>query len=400
MSETRMRHPGLVIYSPFYYPKLISTGKSNTLLGKKLYRESWDIDVVCSHPLYPHWQPIPTNGQLPGTRFFRGGGLLHYPASAMLRRALLELWFTFHAVRTTIKIKNEIDVAVSIYLPSLFAIFMHAILPERVRKVGIIHDLQGVYSQQGYSSGSSLLTKIIHAVEERCFKSSDRLIFSSQDIARVAIESLGIQKSKSFVQYPFITLDPGLPLTDALESILPWGTRHVVYPGALGEKQDPELMSELMAKAAVAFPEARFHIFSGGPKFDALREQYERKGLLYFHALIPEEQLAELYARSSVQVVPQAPGTEHGSLPSKLPNLLAAGVQILAICSDASEVSVLLKKTEMATLVPDWTEDSFLAGMTEALHATATITHETRRASSAHLFPLFQVSQLAHLVID
>jgi hypothetical protein len=53
--------------------------------------------------------------------------------------------------------------------------------------------------------------------------------------------------------------------------------------------------------------------------------------------------LAELYQRSTVQLIPQAEGTGSGAFPSKLPNLLVTGAYVFAICDLDSELSVIIK---------------------------------------------------------
>jgi len=389
----------VALFSPFYYPELISTGKANTALGNELVRLGWNVDVVCSHPVYPNWVPTHSDATLPGTKFFRGGGLLRYPAKPALRRALLELWFAWHSVKTALGISGKIDVALSVYPPSLFALFLNAILPKHIRRVALVHDLQGVYAQQGYSSGGGLLTRLIHWVEKRCFQGSHRCIFFSKDIAKVAKNSFDLDDKRVVVQYPFITMDMTSAPTNALESIMPSGVQHVVYSGALGLKQNPELLARFMAAAAESMPNVQFHIFSAGPKFEAIRREHEAKGRLQFHDLLPEENLGELYARSSVQLIPQAPGSESGSLPSKLPNLLATGAHILAITSPTSDVVEFLQDPHVATVVGEWDEQQFLQGLQNALAAAAAESHIARRERSTHMFPLFQVENLAELVV-
>jgi glycosyltransferase involved in cell wall biosynthesis len=390
----------MAVFSPHAYPERIGSGKANTVLVRQFVEEGWDVTMITSHPLYPCWKPARTTAQMPGVRFLRGGQWLRYPSSAILRRAILELWFAWYAAGNALRIRGSIEVAVSVYPPSLFAMLVHLLLPSEVEKISVVHDLQGVYSQRGTGLLSRLLTRAIHAIEGAAFRSSDRCIFFSSDIARVATESYRLDPERVFVQYPFVTLTPQPEPATALAAILPEGRRHVVYSGAMGEKQNPELLAEFFARAAALHPGVDFHIFSAGPKFESIRARHQARpgNRIHFRTLLPERNLAELYRRCDVQVVPQAPGTETGSLPSKLPNLLATGVHLIALCPAASEVCTLLRSAGTATFVPEWTEEAFLAGLSLALEAAARETHAQRAERARPLLPLFRVSNLTRLV--
>jgi hypothetical protein len=75
----------------------------------------------------------------------------------------------------------------------------------------------------------------------------------------------------------------------------------------------------------------------------------------------------ELYKRSSVQIIPQMPGTSKGSLPSKLPNLLYAGCSILAITDKGSEIERLFKKYNLNTVVTLWDNEELCSVLEKIL---------------------------------
>jgi hypothetical protein len=155
-----------------------------------------------------------------------------------------------------------------------------------------------------------------------------------------------------------------------------------------------------MQLAAVRHPEIGFHVLSGGPFYEELRAGYERipGPRVQFHPLVAQQDLPELYARSTIQIIPQAPGTEAGALPSKLPNLLAAGVYLLALCPADSEVGRLLRRAGTGTLVESWDDALFLARLEEALAIVQIESAAARRARIQPLLPEFQVSNLVAMV--
>jgi glycosyltransferase involved in cell wall biosynthesis len=156
------------------------------------------------------------------------------------------------------------------------------------------------------------------------------------------------------------------------------GLDHVVYSGALGDKQNPDALLAFLADVRLRHPNVRCHVFSAGPYFKRLKTTYTIRGV-DFHDLVKDEDLSELYARSSVQVIPQASGTSHGSLPSKLPNLLAAGVPIFAICDECSEISSILDASGAGAYATSFSSPELLSRFDSLLTSIASEAREHRK---------------------
>lgn len=392
----------IVFVSPFFHPELISTGKANQHLAEALVAETHGVTVICSHPLYPTWRPVPSDAQLPGMKILRGGAKVRYPSAMPLRRLVLEIWFAFYALRRMLPLRKHADVVVSILPPSLFCLFLNAVLPRRVRRVAVIHDLQGVLAAQEQSFPRRAIIRLIHAVESRAFRSQNLCIFFSGDMARIARQSYGLDPARVAVQYPFITMTeeaatPQQPVAQRLVSMFPSNKLHVVYSGALGYKQNSRELIDFLDAAAVRYPEVEFHVLSGGPFFDEFEtaRNHAPEPRVRFHPLVESRDLAELYARSAIQIIPQAEGTEVAALPSKLPNLLAAGVHLLAICSEESEVGRLIREAGTGTLVERWDRELFLSRIEQAL---AIVRHEPASARRARVEPLLELFSVTNMV--
>ncbi|MFZ1945096.1 MAG: glycosyltransferase [Acidobacteriaceae bacterium] len=395
----------ILIVSPFFYPELISTGKANQHLAEAFVAEGHGVTVVCSHPLYPAWIPVRSKARIPGMTIVRGGAGVRYSKAMPLRRLKLEAWFALFAARSIWQRRKRADVVVSILPPSLFILFLNLILPRRVRRVAVVHDLQGVLAAQESGWVRRAIIHMIHAVESRVFRSQDLCIFFSGDMARIAQQSYGLDAAKIAVQYPSITLPASYnPIAAAstahhLDSLFPPDKLHVVYSGALGYKQNSQQLVALMQAAAERHPAVQFHVLSGGPFYESLRTEYElRPGArVQFHPLVAEQDLAELYARSAIQIIPQAEGTESAALPSKLPNLLAAGVHLLAICSSGSEVERMIQMAGTGSIATRWDEDVFLARLDEALGIVRRESAAARRARVEPLLDQFSITNMVRL---
>ena len=396
----------IIFVSPFFYPEMISTGKANQFLAEAFVAEGHGVTAVSSHPLYPSWIPAHSDATIPGIKILRGGAWVRYPKAMPLRRMVLEAWFALYACRRVWSMRKRADLVVSVLPPSLFAFLLDRLLPRKTRRVAIIHDLQGVLAAQERSASRRAIIRIIHAVERRAFRAQDLCIFFSGDMAEIARKSYGLDPERVAVQYPFITLPrendaTGSRASDRLESILPAGKMHVVYSGALGYKQNSKQMVAFLQSAAKRYPDVQFHVFSGGPFFDELKTRYRAAAgpQVHFHPLVQERDLAELYARSSIQVIPQAERTEVAALPSKLPNLLAAGVHLLAICGEDSEVGRLVREAGTGSIVERWDEDLFLKRLREALEVVAHEPASERRARVSPLLDRFSIANMVRLTL-
>jgi glycosyltransferase involved in cell wall biosynthesis len=334
-----------LILSPFFFPEPISTGKYNTVLAECLARRGERVAVFASHPLYPTWRPSRSDAALDDIAIRRGGAWVRYPRSAVLRRAVLETWYAFFACISYWRSATKPQRIVPILPPGLFVMLLRPLLARGTRVIGIVHDLQGVLAARSGSTKDSLLRACIRSIERRSLLSCDHLIFLSRSMAERAIREYGLRRDVCSVHYPFQSLAAkNAARAVDLENTLPADRINVVYSGALGDKQSPDELLEFMTEVAERNPSLRCHIFSAGPHFDRLSRVNapQTASLVTFHGLVPEEQLAELYSRSDVQVIPQASGTGDGALPSKLPNLIAAGVPIFAICDSNSEVGRII----------------------------------------------------------
>ncbi|MEO2048782.1 MAG: glycosyltransferase, partial [Pirellulales bacterium] len=341
-----------LILSPFFFPEPISTGKYNTYLAQSLRNEGFEVEVMCCHPVYPKWEVESTNDQLEGVLSIRGGQGLKFPSNMLLRRLILELWYLQFVLFNYWSRRNIYNVVIPIFPPSMFMLAISLLKPKKAKVVGIVHDLQGVYSSYTGGYVRKWIYRCIALVEKRAFKACDHLIFLSEGMRKVASEAYALKRETSSVQYPFVTIEKFENNGD-LADLIPDGEQAIVYSGALGEKQSPENLMKLFLFLLEAKAELKAHIFSQGPIYERLKETH-RHPRLQFHSLVKEEMLPELLMRSTVQVIPQESGSSDGSLPSKLPNLLAAGTKILCITDPDSELAQIIGSYSQGGVATSW----------------------------------------------
>jgi colanic acid biosynthesis glycosyl transferase WcaI len=340
----------VLILSPFFFPEPISTGKYNTDLALQISEQNFQVDVLCSHPLYPDWKPQHSSQTLKQINIKRGGSWLRYPKNPMLRRALLEFWFLLFTLVNIRKLRS-CDAIVVVIPPSSFVLATILVRPT-VKIIGIVHDLQSVHLNVESSTLKKVLLNLIKAVEKAAFRRCNRLIYLSDEMKKEATSIYELEGMQSEIAYPFITIDD-FTSKGRLDEYFDSKYFNIVYSGALGIKQNPQGIYDIATQLIKVKPNVRFIFFSRGPDYRKLKKLNSSERII-FNDLVDTETLGELLTRSDIQIVPQATGTSRGSLPSKIPNILSSGSTIYAITDNNSELQELLSKQEGCIVSNTW----------------------------------------------
>lgn len=384
----------ILIISPFFFPEPISTGKFNADLAIKLRDLGHELTVLCSHPFYPEWKVNNTEERLEGVRIIRGGRKVRYSKKPFVRRFVLEIWFTFFILRNIRKYQKEQDIVIPIFPPSLAFYCIVPFLRKNIKKIGMVHDLQIVFSSQKKGGIGKLTSFLIGKVEKKCFNACDRLIFLSEEMKQASIEHYTMSDSEKLkVQLPFITIKDDVHTND-LGDILKDDQHNIVYSGALSEKQYPEKLYEVFDMFTKNIENSQCFIFSRGPIFDRLKKANSNTRIKFLD-LVPRENIEELYQKSTIQFVPQAPNTSKGSLPSKLPNLLASGTKLLVITDADSEIEKLFKAHKLNKVLTTWNKAKILNATHELLNKDIDTVYQKNIASK-----LFSMDAMISKIVD
>jgi glycosyltransferase involved in cell wall biosynthesis len=354
----------ILMISPFFFPEPISTGKFNTEVALALRNKGHNVTIFCFHPFYPKWISEISDEQLEGITIIRGGKHLLYSKKTFIRRVVLELGFGFFVLRKCLKNRNNYDTVLSVFPPSFWLYLTLNFFDKKTKKIGMVHDLQEVYASNQKGVLKRIVRFFIHNIEKRCFNSCDKLIFLSQEMKNEAQNLYSLNSSQLAVQYPFVSIEERI--TNDLDKTLPSDKINIVYSGALGEKQNPKELYAFFDYASSKLGNSIFHFFSQGSVYDNLKSRNQNPKI-HFHNLVPKENITELYKKSSVQIIPQLANTSKGSLPSKLPNLLASDTKILVITDKNSELEKLFTKYQLNEVVTSWDKVKILVSLKSIL---------------------------------
>jgi colanic acid biosynthesis glycosyl transferase WcaI len=346
----------LLLLSPFFHPEPISTGRYNTFLVQALVKKGVRVDVICFHPLYPGWRPCRSKKGLNGVRIFRGGGWMRFPKNNLLRRALLEAGFLFHVMCHAGRIKRYSKV-VAVLPPMLCLPLIRLFIGTNARLTAIVHDLQGVMAAAGGPGCHGRVIGPIRWLESIVLRCCHRLMALSNGMKAYLHEKYHISPSKISVHWPFVTIDKK-KMTRKLCGLFDKNKKHVVYAGALGEKQNAEGLIRFFAELVQLRGNVVCHIFSGGPSFRTLKRNWVAVNDRFkFHDLIQDEYLPEMYRRSDIQIIPERIGLSQGAMPSKLPNILACSVPVLYIGQKDSDVWQVIQSAGAGLCTDTWQVD-------------------------------------------
>ncbi|SIP95975.1 glycosyltransferase [Pseudacidovorax sp. RU35E] len=362
----------ILFLSPFFAPEPISTGKYNASLVEGLVLAGEKVTVVCGYPTYPDWRPRKCNDGDTTYSVVRGGLAVRYPKSPILRRIILESWFFIFIAITILKFKKNVDRVICVLPPSLYILPILWKFSKKIPVIGVVHDLQGIHAEASPSGFRRFVATTVKVVERALFRRLDKLIFLSESMRNVAIKEYGVDGDKAEVCYPFVTMSNCKGESNFFEDYSNGdeNVAHVVYSGALGEKQNPAQLFSFFLNLAENDEGIHCHIFSSGPEIEKMKIALDLKGgssRMHLHDLVAEDKLQSLYLSSTIQIIPQRVGTGDGSLPSKLPNLIAAKCRILAICDDDSELATLVGKYNHGHVCSGWQLQMFSAKVYEVL---------------------------------
>jgi hypothetical protein len=226
----------------------------------------------------------------------------------------------------------------------------------------IVHDLQFIHLK----SKNYKFFKLVFFIEKKLMLFANKLIFLSEEMEGFFNNSDQFKNKGVSVQWPFVNINKNT----IGEPILNNGT-NIVYSGALGSKQSPEKLLSLFEYTSNQNKDWNFYFFSSGVYFEALKKS-SKNPKIHFLPLVDKEKVYQLYAESTVQIIPQSPASSKGSLPSKLPNLIYSETKILTITDNQSELEKIIQEYPNGISINSWENHAFTKALNQLVRMKAT----------------------------
>jgi glycosyltransferase involved in cell wall biosynthesis len=346
---------GVLVLCQIFYPELVSTGQTLTELCEELVRLGADVEVICGPPtILGRNEKVAKYIEHEGIRIRRVWGT-RFPKLNLLGRVMNQVTFAvsvfiyllFNRPRKPILVlTNPPFLAVAcgilkrlkIGAPYIYLVF--DVYPDTAVKLGVLKE-------------NGLLSRIWERFNCFVFKYASAIVV----IGRCMKEIIAKKMKKGNLQpngklYHISVWSDDKLITSALGQDNPlkkkWdleGKFVVGYFGNMGRFHDMETIIEA-AELLKDNNDICFLFVGEGHKKRATMEYATGHNLqnCQFHTYVDREHLGHLMHLADVGVVSLLDGQEGLSVPSKAIGLLAAGVPVIAVMSDWSEIARIVKE--------------------------------------------------------
>lgn len=320
--------PHLVLCSPTFWPEPVGTPRYATDAARWFRGRQWDVTVVTAQPFYPDFERYPGWGRQRRRDVLDGIPVHRVPTivprgGRTLGRVVGDVNFGVQVLASGRLRRLPTADAVLTFSPGVPLGVAAAVGFRRTGPhVAVVHDLlTGLAAATGMARGA--LLSGIGLMERSALRLADHRIVLS-DAMDDSLHDLGVDGATSVVP---IWVD--VPVAETAPP--PRGAGFTIgYSGNLGRKQGVGLLLDVCDE--LAGDEVTVRLRGRGPLRDVARERSRHLPNVEVLDLVPPEQLVASLGEVDLHLVPQGPGTESSSMPSKVLNIFASGRPMLAVC--------------------------------------------------------------------
>ncbi len=326
-----------------YAPEPIGIGPYSTGTAEWLAAAGHDVQVIAGKPYYPGWKVEPAwRGGLwrktveNGVRVTR---CAHYVpqnpggAKRLLHHATFVLTAMGAMLRHMVSRKNRPDLVLAV-APAMMAVPVAA-MAARLAGAPLWLHVQDFEVEAARATGllseTGFISRIAMRIERRIFESADRVSTISPAM-RQKLHDKGVATTDSYEFRNWADITAIAPLAGPSRYRKTWSIEApyvALYSGNIANKQGIEIVLEA-ARLLAHRRDLRFVVCGNGPNRERLAAMGQDLPNITFHDLQPRENLSELLGLATVHLLPQIAGAADLVLPSKLTNMLASGVPVVA----------------------------------------------------------------------
>lgn len=331
----------------FYRPELIGSAPFCADVAEWLEQSGYAVTVLTGLPHYPDAAIFPAyrdgshrRENINNIDVKRVGIWVPKRRSAAARIAS-EILFLANGCRALLSGHVRRHRLVFSLCPSILAVLLGQLAKRRGgRHVAIVHDIQSGLAEGLDMVSASWLVRLMQKCERHALNRVDLVVVLTAEM-REHLRRLGV--STEIEVMPIWTdTDRIRPATE-----LPPPQR-VIYSGSFGRKQKLEQVIDLAKDLQARRPEIEVLLRGRGAEFEALRRRIEAEALpnVHFENLVPIANLADAFAAADIHLVVQNPVAAAFAIPSKIYNIMAAGLPCVAPARDNSALGRLQKKSK------------------------------------------------------
>jgi len=388
----------LLIYGINYAPEPIGVGKYTGEFAAWLAARGHEVRVVTAPPYYPDWSVAPGfSGRC--YRVERSSAIRVYrcplsvPAEPGGLRGLLHLAsFALSSLPVALWQATWRPDVVWVVEPSLFCA-PTALLVARMCGARAWLHVQDYEADVAFDFGlirSETLRRVVAAGERGLMRRFDRVsTISARMLERAREKGVPAEKLASFPNW--VDVDSVTPPegTNPYRGMLGIGPNDVVvlYSGAMGPKQDLEILARAASRASGQA--GLVFVFCGsGPGRADLEARCGGLPNARFLEVQPVERVGALLGMADIHVLPQRAAAADLVMPSKLTGMLASGRPVVATCDQDTQLADVVGSC--GVVVPPGDVDSFLKAIRDLA------ADEAKRARFGKVAREYAEEHLAH----
>lgn len=369
----RADRPRLWVVSELYYPEETSTGYFLTRIAEGLASDL-DVRVIAAQPSYSQ------RGTL-APRYERRNGTIihriwatHFNKDNLVLRLLNLITFSSSVILFALWHFRKGDQALVVTNPPTVSLILGPLLRwKRVEGTLLVHDVYPEFLvATGFLNSGSALHRLLQALFDASYRQFLKVVVLGRDMLDIVSQKTGDRECVSIIPnwgdtdevFPYDKASNPFRQENGLS-----GKFVVQFSGNIGRSHDIELV--LATAKKLQLNERIIFVFVGyGGKSELVREASRRgHANLVFLDRQPREKLGQMLASSDVTVISFVEGMYGLSVPSRMYNIMAAGVPILASAHPQSELGLVVEE-EKAGWVIEEPSVSALSDLIEVLAST------------------------------
>jgi len=364
--------PKVLMLCQLFYPELISTGQTLTELAESLSDLGTDVQVCCGAPtIIKKGKKTPKDYDYKGINIHRVWGTT-LPKLSTIGKLVNQVTFAVSAFFFLLFRKIDRPVLVVTNPPFLGAI---CVVLKRIKRLRFIYLVFDVYPDTainlGMLSRDGWIAKAWECLNRSIMRSCDAFIVIGRCMASVIRNKMPdkekeITRQKEHVIHVWAdnrNIQPS-KVDKPNPFVKKWnlnGKFVLGYSGNMGRFHDIETIAEA-AKKMKEDGHFRFLFVGEGFKKKWLIQHIKENGLTncVVDTYVPREDLPMVLNSFDLGLVSLSPGQEGLSVPSKTFGLLSAGIPVVAIMNQDSEIARVINEESCGVVVPPGEPDKLV----------------------------------------
>lgn len=346
------------IVSELYYPEETSTGHFITGIAEGL-AQHLDVRVLCSQPTYSNRGVRALRKEVHNGVFIHRVRSTSFDKNRLLLRAINMVTFSIAVFAFLLLRARARDKVIVVTNPPLIGISVA--LASKVRRlcsVLLVHDVfPSTLVAAGLLTEKSILFRLVKSIMGLAYRAFSKVVVLGRDMRSVVVETFSVSSANIAIIPNWgdvEEVDPAKVLTNRFSEAHGLTNKFVVqFAGNIGRTHDIDVVlnaaSHLADESGIIFV-----IITDGSKESYIRQRVYREHLTNVMVIPrqPRPMLPDMLCSASVALIAFEDSMLGLSVPSRMYNIMAAEVPIIALADPRSELAMCVRECGCGWTLP------------------------------------------------